>query len=201
MPKTTKGGKVIKSELPSTLTRSDDKAQRTYAKEHDSAAETYDGDEEWAARGALATSGELPSTLTRSDDKAQRTYAKAHDSAAETYDGDEERANRVAFSALKHTHEKVGDHWEPKEDKGPSDAQAEGGADTDRPTAGGVDANASKKHLLDLARRLDVPGRSRMSKAELVEALQKANDRESRRAREGRAGLRGGCVLQRPAGP
>ena len=26
-----------------------------------------------------------------------------------------ERANRVAFSAVKHTHEKVGDHWEPKE--------------------------------------------------------------------------------------
>jgi cation transport regulator ChaB len=129
---------------------------------------------------------ELPSTLLRSDDKAQRTYAKAHDSAAETY-GDEERANRVAFSALKHTHEKVGDHWEPKADKGPSDAQAAGGADTDRPTAGGVDANASKAHLLHLARRLDIAGRSKMSKAELVEALQKANDRESRKAREGRS--------------
>src|SRR5690349_9910020 len=51
-----------------------------------------------------AKQDELPSTLQRSDDKAQRTYAKAHDSAAEQY-GDEERANRVAFSALKHTHE------------------------------------------------------------------------------------------------
>ena len=126
---------------------------------------------------------ELPSTLTRSDDKAQRTYAKAHDTAAETYYRDEERANRVAFSALKHTHEKVGDHWEPKEDKGPSDAQAEGGADTNRPTAGGVDANASKKHLMELARRLDVSGRSTMSKQELVEALQKANDKATRDAR------------------
>ncbi len=126
---------------------------------------------------------ELPSTLQRSDDKAQRTFAKAHDAAAESY-GDAERAHRVAFSALKHTHEKVGDHWEPKEQAGPSDAQAEGGYDTNRPTAGGVDANASKKHLMDIARRLDVSGRSTMNKEELVEAIQKANDRESRKARE-----------------
>ena len=117
---------------------------------------------------------ELPSTLQRSDDKAQRTFAKAHDAAAEQY-GDEERAHRVAFSALKHTHEKVGDHWEPKEQPGPSDEQAEGGIDTDRPTAGGVDANASKKHLYELATRLGIKGRSSMTKAELVEALQKAN--------------------------
>ena len=134
-------------------------------------------------KGGKVIRDELPSTLARSDAKAQRTYAKAHDSAAETYDGDEERANRVAFSALKHTHEKVGDHWEPKEHKGPSDAQAEGGADTDRPTAGGVDANASKKHLMELARRLDVAGRSKMSKPELVEALKKANDKATREAR------------------
>ena len=54
--------------------------------------------------------------------------------------------------------------------------------DSDRPTAGGVDANASKKHLYELAGRLDVKGRSSMTKAQLVEALQKANDRESARA-------------------
>jgi hypothetical protein len=88
----------------------------------------------------------------------------------------------VAFSALKHTHEKVGDRWEPKERPGPSDEQAEGGVDSDRPTAGGIDANASKKHLYELATRLGVKGRSTMTKAELVEALQKANDRESARA-------------------
>jgi cation transport regulator ChaB len=129
-----------------------------------------------------ARQDELPSTLQRSDEKAQRTFAKAHDSAADQY-GDEERAHRVAFSALKHTHEKVGDHWEPKDEKGPSDAQAEGGVDTDRPTAGGVDANASKKHLYDLAKRLDIAGRSSMSKDELVEAIGKENDRQSRRAR------------------
>ena len=125
---------------------------------------------------------ELPSTLQRSGKKAQETFAEAHDSAAETY-GDEERAHRVAYSALKHTHEKVGDHWEPKEKKGPSDPQAEGGAGTSRETKGGVDANASKQHLYDLAKKLDVPGRSKMDKSELVEALRKANDRETRKSR------------------
>jgi cation transport regulator ChaB len=127
---------------------------------------------------------ELPSTLQRSDEKAQRTYAKVHDSALETYDDDERAANQVAFAALKHTHEKVGDHWEPKEEYGPSDAQAEGNRDTDRDTAGGVDANASKKHLYELATRLEISGRSKMSKDELVEALQKANNRASARARK-----------------
>ncbi|WGW12235.1 ChaB family protein [Saxibacter everestensis] len=126
---------------------------------------------------------ELPSTLQRSDKKAQRTYAKAHDSAAEEYH-DERRANQVAFSALKHTHEKVGDHWEPKQKNGPSDAQSKGGKNTSRPTAGGVDANASKKHLYELAKRLDVAGRSSMSKDELVAAVQKANERETARARK-----------------
>jgi cation transport regulator ChaB len=126
---------------------------------------------------------ELPSTLQRSDEKAQRTFAKAHDSAAETY-GDEQRAHQVAFAALKHTHEKVGDRWEPKEEKGPSDGRAEQGAgDRPRPTAGGVDANASKKHLYEIAARLNTKGRSGMKKDELVEAIQKANDRETARAR------------------
>ncbi len=134
-------------------------------------------------KGGKARQEELPSTLQRSAEKAQRTFAKAHDAAAEQY-GDEERAHRVAFSALKHTHEKVGDHWEPKETPGPSDARAEGGADTDAPTAGGVDANASKKHLYELATRLEIRGRSKMSKDELVEALQKANNRASARARQ-----------------
>jgi ChaB protein/Rho termination factor-like protein len=125
---------------------------------------------------------ELPSTIRRSDAKAKRTYAKAHDAAADEY-GDERRANRVAFAALKHTHEKVGDHWEPKKKKGPSDAQAKGGKNTKRKTAGGVDANASKEHLRDLAKRLGVKGRSKMKKSELVEAVQKANTKKTAKAR------------------
>src|ERR671917_1660865 len=129
-----------------------------------------------------AKQDEIPSTLQRSDEKAQRTFAKAHDSAMDSYD-DEQRANQVAWAAVKHTHEKVGDHWEPKDHKGPSDPQAEGGRDTNRETKGGVDANASKAHLMEIAKKLDISGRSRMRKDELVVAIQKANDRETARAR------------------
>ena len=125
---------------------------------------------------------ELPATLQRSDAKAQRTFAKTHDSAIDQYEGDERRAHQVAFASLKHTHEKVGDHWEPKDEYGPSDERAEGGRDTDAPTAGGVDANASKKHLYELAAKLEIKGRSSMTKDELVAALQRANARESARS-------------------
>lgn len=127
---------------------------------------------------------ELPETLKRSPKKAQDTFIKTHDSAVDRY-GEGERAHRTALSAVKHSFEKVGDHWEPKSAKGPSDAKAAGGRDTEAETAGGVDANASKEHLLGIARRLDVPGRSRMTKPELVEAIRKANDRLTRRARDG----------------
>src|SRR3954454_1444643 len=95
-------------------------------------------------KGGKVRESELPGTLERSDAKAQRTFAKAHDSAAEEY-GDGERAHRTAYSALKHTHEKVGDHWEPKDGKGPSDKKAAGGRGTKAKTQEGVDANASKQ--------------------------------------------------------
>lgn len=39
----------------------------------------------------------------------------------------------------------------------------------------GVDANASKKHLLDIARRLDISGRSAMNKSQLVDAIKTRN--------------------------
>ncbi|HEX6340100.1 ChaB family protein [Umezawaea sp.] len=118
---------------------------------------------------------ELPSTVERSSKKAQRTWIKAHDSAVETY-GEGERAHRTAFSALKHSFEKVGDHWEAKREKGPSDAGT-------GKTHGGVDTNASKAHLYDVAKKLDVPGRSSMTKQQLVEAIGKANDRKTAKAR------------------
>jgi cation transport regulator ChaB len=134
-------------------------------------------------KDGTAKKNELPSTLKKSPAKAQRTFAKAHDSAADEY-GEGERAHRVAYSALKHSFEKVGDHWEPKDEKGPSDERARsGGPNAKGKTAGGVDANASKKHLLDVARRLDVSGRSTMTKDELVAAIEKANNRESARNR------------------
>src|SRR5690625_7191374 len=102
---------------------------------------------------------ELPATIRRSDAKAQRTFAKAHDSAVDEY-GEGERAHRVAYSALKHTHAKVGDHWQPKDKKGPSDSQAAGGKNTSRRTHGGVTANASKEAMYAQAKRRDNGGRS-----------------------------------------
>lgn len=131
-------------------------------------------------KSGAAKKDELPGTLKRSSAKAQRTFAKAHDAAAEQYDS-AERAHRVAYAAVKHSYEKVGDHWESKDEKGPSDDRAErGGLDNPLPSQEGVDANATKKHLLDLARRLDVHGRSTMKKSELVEAIKKANRRAAR---------------------
>ena len=115
---------------------------------------------------------EIPATLKRSPKKAQDTYVKAHDSAVKEY-GEGERAHRTALSAVKHSFEKVGDHWEPKEKKGPSDKKAAGSRNTKARTAGGVDANASKDHLLKVAKKLDITGRSKMKKGELVKAIQK----------------------------
>ncbi|MBO0897083.1 ChaB family protein [Arthrobacter sunyaminii] len=135
------------------------------------------------AKNGAPIKDELPSTLQRSDSKAQDTFAKTYDSAMEEY-GDEERAARTAYASLKHTHEKVGDHWEEKEKSGPSDAKAAEGRNSAKQTAGGVDANASKKHLYDLASKLDISGRSKMTKDELVEALQKANAAATRKSRE-----------------
>jgi hypothetical protein len=130
---------------------------------------------------------EMPSTLRRSSKKAQETWAKTHDAAVEQY-GEGERSHRTAFASLKHSFEKVGDHWEEKDTKGPSDPQAaKSGAAARRsnaPTAGGVDMNASKKHLYELAQRLGVKGRSTMDKKQLVEAIRKANDRKTAKARK-----------------
>jgi cation transport regulator ChaB len=130
-----------------------------------------------------AKQSELPSTLRKSPPKAQRTFAKAHDAAAEQY-GEGERAYRTAYSAVKHSYEKVGDHWEPKDEKGPSDSRARsGGPNPTGKSAEGVDASASKSHLLTIARRLDIRGRSSMNKDQLVEAIMAANRRITNRNR------------------
>ena len=136
-----------------------------------------------AKKNGRARQDEIPSTLRRSDEKAQDTFAQAYDSAQEEYQ-EESRAARTAWAAVKHTHEKVGGHWEPKEENGPSDASAEKGGRNKEDTAGGVDANASKEHLYEIAQELDVQGRSGMTKDELVEAIGKANDKRTREARD-----------------
>jgi cation transport regulator ChaB len=117
---------------------------------------------------------EMPATLKRSPAKAQRTWAKAHDSAVESY-GEGERAHRTAFSALKHSFEKVGDRWKLKKEKGPSDPQAAKGGKAARKggkTFGGVDVvGNTRDKLYERAKSLGVKGRSKMSKEELAEAI------------------------------
>lgn len=129
---------------------------------------------------------ELPSTLQRSPKKAQRTFAKAHDSAAKEY-GDGRRAHQTAYGALKHSFEKVGDHWEPKSKSGPSDEQSSrGGARSKKQyvSAEGVDANSSKSHLREVASKLEIPGRSKMDKDELIDAIKKENRKRTRNSRK-----------------
>ncbi len=117
---------------------------------------------------------EMPGTLKRSPAKAQRTWAKTHDSAVEQY-GEGERAHRTAFSSLKHSFEKVGDHWEPKDEKGPSDPHAAKGGEEARKggkTYGGVDVlGNTRRDLYERAKKLDIKGRSSMSKEQLAEAI------------------------------
>lgn len=123
---------------------------------------------------------DLPGTLKRSPKKAQETWTKTHDSAVETY-GEGERAHRTAIASLKHSFQKVGDHWEPKKHKGPSDPRAAKGGKAAREgrgeSFGGVDVYGStKSELMERARKLDVRGRSKMSKEELARAIARKQD-------------------------
>lgn len=117
----------------------------------------------------------LPATLKRSPAKAQRTYAKTLASAERSY-GPGERARRTAISSLKHSFEKVGDHWEPKAHKGPSDPQAAASGEVARrgtqPSYGGVDMlGQSRQALYERACALGIRGRSSMNKTELAQAI------------------------------
>jgi hypothetical protein len=121
---------------------------------------------------------DVPDTIERSSAKAERTWRKTHDAAIEQY-GEGERAHRTAFAALKQTHEKKGDRWVRKDEKGPSDprskqqstkAKREGRGET----FGGVDFYGNTKaELYERARKAGVEGRSNMSKRELARALAK----------------------------
>jgi hypothetical protein len=117
----------------------------------------------------------MPSTLERSSEKAQRTYAETLKHAEAEY-GEGERAGRTAYASLKHSFEKVGDHWEEKDRKGPSDAQAaksgKAARDSKAKSAGGVDERGhSKQELMERAKALDIRGRSSMNKDELARAI------------------------------
>jgi cation transport regulator ChaB len=119
----------------------------------------------------------MPRTIKRSPEKAQRTYEETLEHAEKTY-GRGESAHRVAYAALKHSYEKVGDHWEAKGRKGPSDPRAT------KPTReaiagkgesfGGLDYYGhTKDELQKRARKLGVHATSKMTKRELAEAINK----------------------------
>jgi cation transport regulator ChaB len=130
---------------------------------------------------------DLPSTLERSPKKVRDAYEKTLESALEEYGGDEERAHRVAWAAVKHIAEKKGDRWELKKSYGPSDPRAEQGGRAAREGRGrtfeGVNAKKAKRELYEDAKRAGIEGRSRMTKEELAEALEKEYRRETARAR------------------
>jgi hypothetical protein len=120
---------------------------------------------------------DMPSTLERSSEKAQRTYAETLRSAEQEYSSGQ-RAGRTAYASLKHSFEKVGDHWEEKDRKGPSDSQAaqSGRAAREHPkaTAGGVDERGhTRRELYEQAKQLGIGGRSGMSKEALARAVAK----------------------------
>ncbi|MEU6711726.1 ChaB family protein [Nonomuraea sp. NPDC046802] len=150
---------------------------------------------------------ELPSTIKRSPKKAQNTWIKAHDSAVKEY-GEGRRAHMTAFAALKNSFEKVGDHWEPKNGKGPSRkasmSRATSRATSRTKAAMGrtakaattratrmtkaatskaarmtetVSASDTREHLQMMAAKLNVVGRSKMTKQELINAIRRAKRR------------------------
>ena len=120
---------------------------------------------------------DVPDTIERSPKKVQDTYEKTLDSAHEQYDS-EERAHRTAWSAVKHVAEKKGDHWELKDEPGPSDPQSKQSGrqarDRSKATYGGVDVEGNTKdELYERAKKLDIEGRSNMTKEELAAAIAK----------------------------
>jgi len=119
----------------------------------------------------------VPSTLKRSASKVQRTYEKTLKSAEEEY-GDEERAHRTAWGSVKNIAEKKGDHWELKDESGPSDPRSKQPAKQKRAgkgeTYGGVDVEGNTRaQLVERSKKAGIRGYSKMNKAELGRQLQR----------------------------
>lgn len=120
-----------------------------------------------------ASNVNLPSTLERSPAHAQHIYRKALAHAIDEY-GDGERAHRTAIAALKREYEKVGDRWDRKERKGPSDPRAASNVRFAGEDFGGVDFfGHTKRELYERARDLGIAGRSKMNKRQLARAIAK----------------------------
>lgn len=118
---------------------------------------------------------ELPSTLKKAPAKVRRTYEKTLDSAHEQYD-DEARAHQTAWSAVKNIAEKKGDHWELKDESGPSDSRSKQSQSNKRQgrgeTYGGVDVEGNTRdELQKRAKKAGIRGYSDMNKRELAREL------------------------------
>ena len=121
---------------------------------------------------------QVPSTLKKSAKKVERAYEETLQSAEEQYDGDEERAHRTAWASVKNIAEKKGDHWELKDETGPSDPRSKMPAKQKREgkgeTFGGVDVEANTRdELVKRAKQAGITGYSRMNKSELARQLQR----------------------------
>jgi hypothetical protein len=84
------------------------------------------------------------------------------------------RKDMPANAAATRSLEKVGDHWEPRVRRRSSDAPRPGPQDADTMTVAGVNAGTTRHDLLEVAKRLEVRGRSRMSKQDLLKAIRRA---------------------------
>jgi cation transport regulator ChaB len=120
----------------------------------------------------------IPSTLEKSADKIQRTYEETLESAEDQYDGDEARAHRTAWASVKNVAEKRGDHWELKDETGPSDSRSKKSTAEKREgkgeTFGGVDVEGNTRdELVERAKKAGITGYSDMNKEELGRELQK----------------------------
>ena len=125
----------------------------------------------------------LPSTLRRSPEKAQRDLGED----ARLGGRDVRRGGAVAPHRLRRGQAPVREGRRPLGAEGAQGPERPAGRRR-RPGPAGAHGRRGgrqrpKDHLMAVARKLDVPGRSRMTKPELVKAIQKANDRATRKAR------------------
>ena len=122
----------------------------------------------------------LPATLKKSPKHAQDIYLETLAATEQEY-GVGERASRTAFASLKHSYEKIGDHWEEKDQPGPSEPRAGNDNHSRHETFGGVDLiGHTRQELLDMAGKIGATTTTRMTKPEISRALDRRNSQLSR---------------------
>lgn len=128
---------------------------------------------------------EVPDAIRHPLNKAQEIWTRAQHTAVAAY-GEGQRAYRIARTALKEALATVGEQREREQDRGASAlhrAPRSQGQQATRPAAR-VGTDTTKAHLMEVAKQLEVPGRSRMSKGELIEAIEQTSSRSMRKPRQ-----------------